>query len=103
MELTDEQIAKVTARLGRDVESFLRERTVEKHYSADSLAELVEVSPRTVWTWIERYESSGGKEGLGPVVKLSHKNVRIPASAINRMLTAHTIDAGALGGSREAA
>jgi transposase len=102
MDLTNEQITKLTTRLGRDVESFLRDRTVEKHYSADSLAELVEVSPRTVWTWIERYEASGGKEGLGPVVKLSHKNVRIPASAINRMLAAHTVDAGALAGAKAA-
>lgn len=88
---------------GRDVESFLRERTVEQHYSADALAELIEVSPRTVWSWIERYEASAGKEGLGPVVKLSHKNVRIPASAVNRMLAAHTVDAVALAGGKAAA
>lgn len=98
MELTNEQIAKLTARLGRDLEEWLRDRTVEKHYSADAVAELVEVSVRTVWTWIEKYETSQGKEGLGPYVKLSHKNVRIPASSINAMLARHTIDAAALAG-----
>lgn len=100
MDLSPEQIAKLTARLGRDLEGWLRDRTVEKHYSADALAEMLEVAPRTVWSWIDAYETSGGKQGLGPVVKLSHKCVRIPASAVNRMLRAHTIDAAALGGDK---
>ncbi len=104
MELTTEQITKLTARLGRDVEAYLRDRMVEKHYSADALAELIEVSARTVWSWIEKYETSAGREGLGPVVKLSHKNVRIPASSVNRMLKAHTVDAAVLaGGEKEKA
>lgn len=96
MDLSPEQIAKLTARLGRDIEGWLRDRTVEKHYSVDALAELLDVAPRTVWSWIDAYETSGGKQGLGPTVKLSHKCVRIPASAVNAMLKRHTIDAAAL-------
>ena len=105
MELSPEQITKLTNRLGRDLEGWLRDRTVEPHYSAPRLAELMEVAERTVWTWIDRYDTSTGKEGLGPVVKLSHKCVRIPASSVNRMLQACTVDAAALvrGSQKEAA
>lgn len=75
----------------RTVKHALRAQTVEQHYSAESLAKLLGVSVRTVWTYIELGESTKGKEGIFPVVKLSHKVVRIPASSARRMLEARTI------------
>lgn len=90
---TPEQVAKISARLGREFEAWLRDHTVEPHYSAERVAELLEVSERTVWSYVEDYEVSGGKSGLGPVVKLSHKVVRIPGSAVNRLLAARSVQA----------
>jgi hypothetical protein len=104
MELTEEQIQRITARLGRETAAWLRDRSVEKHYSAEALAEILEVAVRSVWNYIELYESTAGREGIGPVVKISHKVVRIPASAVNRFLRAKTIDAAVLAGAvKEAA
>jgi hypothetical protein len=96
--LSPEQISKLTARLGREIEAWLRTGAVEQHYSAPALAEVLQVSERTIWVWIDLYESSSGKEGIGPVVKLSHKTVRIPASSVHRMLRSRTVDAAALAG-----
>lgn len=96
MNFTDEQIDRITARLDKQTKAFLRDRTVEQHYSAEALAEILEVAERTVWNYIELYETSAGREGIGPVVKISHKVVRVPASAVNRFLRAKTIDAAAL-------
>lgn len=76
----------------RILSNFLREGIVEQHYSAATLAERLEVTERTIWNYVEQYETSGGREGLGPVVKLSHKVVRIPASAVNRFLRARRIE-----------
>jgi hypothetical protein len=77
--------------LMRGLLDWLGDRTVEQHYSAETLAALLEVSVRTIWNYIEAWETSGGKEGIGPVVKLSHKVVRIPASSANRLLRSRTI------------
>ena len=96
MDLTQEQIDLLTARLGTKREAWLRNATVEPHYSAEKTAELLEVTVRTVWNYVELYETSGGRDGIGPVVKISHKVVRIPASALNRFLQARTVDAAAL-------
>jgi hypothetical protein len=90
---TPEQVAKISARLGREFEAWLRDHTVEPHYSAERVAELLEVSERTVWSYVEEYEMTEGKAGLGPVVKLSHKVVRIPGSAVNRLLAARSVQA----------
>lgn len=98
MNLSPEQIARITARVGREVEAFLRNGVVEQHYSAESLAELLEVTERTVWSYVDLYDSTAGREGLGPVVKLSHKTVRIPASAVRRLLASKTVNAAALVG-----
>ena len=102
MDFTPEQITRISARIGRDIEGWLKDCTVEPHYSAERVAALLEVSERTVWSHIETYELTGGKEGLGPFVKLSHKCVRIPASAVNRLLKACTVDAATLGAKTEA-
>lgn len=96
MDFTDEQIARIVARLGKETEAWLRTRSVEQHYSVETLTEILEQSPRTVWGWLELYETSGGREGIGPYLKLSHKNVRIPASSVNRFLAGKRIDAVAL-------
>lgn len=75
----------------RGLLDWLRDRTVEQHYSAESLAALLEVSPRTIWNYIAQWETSRGQDGIGPVVKLSHKVVRIPASSANRLLKSRTV------------
>lgn len=93
MDFTPEQISKLTAIIGRDLAAWLSDRTVEPHYSAERAAELLEVSQRTIWNYVYQYDTTGGREGLGPVVKLSHKAVRIPASALNRFLRSRTISA----------
>jgi hypothetical protein len=91
-EFTPEQLRKLADRIGRDIEAWLDEHTIEPHYSAETVAGLLEVVERTVWNYIELYETSQGKDGIGPVVKLSHKVVRIPASAIKRFLASRTIE-----------
>lgn len=90
-EITQEQLAKVSARLGRELEAWLRDHTVEPHYSAEDAAELLHVTKRTIWSYVDIGEASRGKDGIYPVVKLSHKVIRIPASSINRFLKSRTI------------
>lgn len=94
-DFTPEQVSRIAARLGRDVEAYLRERTVETHYSAEAAAEVLHVSVRTIWSYVKRGEETGGREGIHPVVKLSHKVVRIPASAINRFLESRKVSTAA--------
>lgn len=83
--------------LVRALLTWLRERTVEQHYSVETLAGLLELTPRTVWNYVELYETSGGADGIGPVIKLSHKVVRIPASSASRLLKAKTITIAGVG------
>jgi hypothetical protein len=64
---------------------------VEKHYSAAELAEVLGVTVRTVWSYVDLGARSSGKDGIFPVVKLSHKVTRIPASAVQRFLKARTV------------
>ena len=68
---------------------------IEKHYTAADVAQLLGVTTRTVWNYIDRGERSQGRDGIYPVVKLSHKVVRIPARAVNRFLKTRTIAAAA--------
>lgn len=104
MDFTDEQIERIGARISKQAKAFLRDRSVEQHYSVEALAEILGVAARTVWNYVETYEQTAGREGIGPVVKISHKVVRIPASAVNRFLKAKTIDAAVLAsGEKEAA
>lgn len=91
MEFTDQQLQKISSRLSRDIDDLLRDRTVEAHYSAEAAAEVLHVSVRTIWNYVNLGERTGGREGIHPVAKLSHKVVRIPASAINRFLKARTV------------
>lgn len=67
---------------------------VEKHYTAAEVADLLKVTERTVWNYVAQGESSKGKTGIYPIVKLSHKVVRIPARALQKFLKAHTVTAG---------
>lgn len=83
--------------LVRALLEWLRSRSVEQHYSVETLAGLLEVTPRTVWNYVELWETSAGRDGIGPVVKLSHKVVRIPATSARRMLDAKTISLPAAG------
>lgn len=64
---------------------------VEKHYSVQEIAELLGVTVRTVWNYIDVGTRSGGKDGIHPVIKLSHKATRIPARAVNRFLESRTL------------
>ena len=77
--------------LVRALLDWLRSGTVEQHYSAETLAGLLEVTPRTIWRYVEEGEATQGREGIYPVVKLSRKVVRIPASSAQRLLRARTI------------
>jgi excisionase family DNA binding protein len=54
-------------------------REVERHLSADQVADRLSVDHSTVWRWIRT-----GK--LHPVVKLGRRVVRVPESAVVRML-----------------
>jgi len=87
----NEHLAKVAGRLGRELEEWLKDKTVEPHYSIETAAELLEVSKVSIRRHIEAGQRSQGKEGIYPVVKLSYKVIRIPASALNRFLGRHTI------------
>lgn len=87
----------------RQILRAVRDGSVEQHYSAATVAERLDVTERTVWNYVELYETSGGKEGIGPVVKVSHKVVRIPASAVNRFLRGRTIEVAAPAKEGEAA
>ena len=66
---------------------------VEKHYTAAEVADLLKVTERTVWNYVELGERTRGKDGIYPVVKLSFKVVRIPARAVNKFLKARTVAA----------
>lgn len=90
---TPEQAAKIGARLGREVEAWLSDHTVEPQYSPERVAELLEVSLRTVAGYKDDYETSAGRSGLGPWIKYSHKVTRIKASSLNRFIDAHTVAA----------
>lgn len=92
-EFTADQLEKVSTRVSREVEEWLRDHTVEPHYSAEAAAAMLEVTVRTIWNYVDAGERSSGREGIYPVVKLSHKVVRIPASSINRFLKARTVAA----------
>lgn len=91
IEFTSEQIARIAARLGKDVEGWLRENSVEKLYSTEALAELFDVTKRTIENYVEEGERTQGRDGIYPVIKLSHKVVRVRASVVNRFLNSRTV------------
>jgi transposase len=93
LNLTADQLSKVSARMTREVEEWLRDKTVEPHYSVETLAELLEVDQRAVERYIALGKSSNGREGIHPVCRLSFKTMRIPASSVNRFLQRCTIAA----------
>lgn len=93
--LTADQIAKVSARLSREVEEWLRDKTVEPHYSVETLAALLEIDERSVERYIKAGTTTNGREGIYPVRRLSHKTMRIPASSVNRFLQSCTISTSA--------
>lgn len=59
---------------------------LEQHYTVAQIAERVGISQRQVWREVELGKATKGKQGLYPIRKMSHKNVRIPESAVNRWL-----------------
>lgn len=89
--LTPEQFAKVSAKIGREVEDWLRDQTVEPHYSVEKVAELLMLTPRQIERYIELGNTTNGREGIHPVCKLSFKTMRIPSSSVNRFLQRCTI------------
>jgi len=64
---------------------------VEPLYTVDEAAEQLRVSRRTIVRWIRKGEQTDGTDGLAPVYALGRNCVRIPASAINRMLQARIV------------
>lgn len=92
--LTPEIVAKLPAHLSKEIQDWLREHAVEPHYTAEQAAELLgKVTVRTIWNYVEKGETTQGKEGIYPVVKLSHKVVLLPASSINRFLKSRRVAA----------
>lgn len=59
---------------------------VEQHYTVEDVAGLLKVTPRTVHTWISLGRSSRGRAGLWPARKLGRNVLRIPASAVARLM-----------------
>jgi hypothetical protein len=94
MNLTEDTVQKMIERLARSFAEWLRGRTVEQLYSAESAAKLLEVTERTFHSYADLYERTGGKDGIGPKITLSFKTVRYRASSINRFLQARTMTAG---------
>ena len=64
-------------------------KEIEKHYKTKEAAALIGVHPRTLANWIASGE-------LGPVVAISPRDTRIPASVIQRFLDERTIRRGKL-------
>ncbi len=92
--ITTELAAKLPAHVSKEVQEWLRDNAVEPHYTVDQAAELLgKVTVRTVWNYVELGKTSQGKEGIYPVVKLSHKVVLLPASSINRFLKSRRVSA----------
>ena len=54
-------------------------RMVEQHYTVKQVAALAGIEASTVWRRIRRGE-------IRPIVKLGHRTVRVPATAVNRWL-----------------
>lgn len=57
---------------------MLRQLTVEKHFSAESLARRLEVDPDTIWKWV--------RQGRLKKRVMSRKCTRFSASAVNKFL-----------------
>lgn len=66
---------------------------IEKHYSTAEVAEQLGVTPRAVQKYIDLGKTTKGREGIWPVVKISHKCLRIPVSAVTRFLRSRTVTA----------
>jgi predicted site-specific integrase-resolvase len=62
---------------------------VERHYRTTEAAEILSVHPRTIQGWVRAGD-------LAPVVYISPKDIRIPASTINSFLGHRTVRRGAL-------
>jgi len=92
--MTEATIRALVERFVRAFAHWLENRTVEQHYSAEEGAKLLQVTERTFHNYVDLYETSGGKDGIGPRVVLSHKVVRYSSSSINRFLRARAIAAG---------
>jgi len=54
-------------------------RRVEQHYSVQQAAELLAVSERTIWRRVQ-------DRSITPVIHLSPRDIRIPASALQAYL-----------------
>lgn len=59
---------------------------VEQLYTAREIAGLLKIGYSTVWRLVALGRKTKGTDGIFPCYKISHKTVRIPASAITRFL-----------------
>lgn len=92
--VTTDQAAKLPAHLSKEIQAWLEEHAVEPHYTAEQTSGLLGgVTVRTVWNYVDLGARTKGKEGIYPVVKLSHKVVLLPASSINRFLASRRVAA----------
>lgn len=86
MNLADTTVRGMVDRLVRAFVDFLANRTVEQYYSAETAARLLDVTERTFHSYVDLYQTTNGKDGIGPKVVLSFKCVRYSATSINRFL-----------------
>lgn len=93
--LSPEQLTALTKAVSRDVLRVIEAGTAEQLFSAEQLAALWDVEVRSIANYAKLYEESGGREGLGPKVFLSHKAVRYRASDVNRFIAARTLKVAA--------
>lgn len=84
--LAESTLRTMVDRLVRSFSDYLRNRTVEQYYSAETAAKILDVTPRTFASYVALYEQTGGREGIGPKHVLSFKCVRYSATSINRFL-----------------
>jgi predicted site-specific integrase-resolvase len=63
-------------------------KSVEEHYTPREVAELLKVSIYTIKRLIRLGKTSCGEAGLSPVIRISGTLMRIPASAVNKLLSA---------------
>lgn len=61
-------------------------RDLEEQLPPEVVAERLHLHVSTVWRLIKLGKETEGAAGIFPTYKLGHRNVRVPASAVNRYL-----------------
>jgi hypothetical protein len=86
-----EQRGNASQTFGRRARRAPPAKTVEQHYTLKEVSALLGVDVSTVRRQIDRYRALDGADGIGPIVKLGRRTVRVPASAVARFLKGRTV------------